>query len=448
METPHKHMKGLTMTRKNYGIMGYTRNHKNPSPQNSVRYLADLFDIKENTKIEKILESEFNIKDVYEKRDTAETVKSVFLEKQLEKHNRKRLCPDLDLTPYTDNTIRGIIKNYFQERDRVQKNRENSTDKTADEQMKANNEYWGFHNKNSEVKERYRKVLKSQTKQQKTPTAPQNGQGSALTQADINKMVAELKQSKLPDDYEYLGKYVQDEYVQEQVKDIEKHAQRGNTVVPMQGCGRDRVMAKLKQDKQGKYESVGLHKALTKILDDILGQTEIRSVERGYNRPSRFSHFAKGCFLPVYKSNKPRKRPAFFIDSSGSMGQTRGKFSCITSAIGAFLRIHHRQISELRPKYYAFASSFEVREIDIKNQLPYANGGTSTRFLCNVKNNEKSIIITDAEFDNCELAELRLWATNHRTADIHWITNQEYGAKRLRAALTGFGNQKVHYAEF
>lgn len=445
METPHKHMKGLTMTRKNYGIMGYTKNHKKPSPQNCVRYLADLFDIKDNTKIEQILEKEFNIKDVYERGITAETVKAVFLEKQLEKHNRARLCPEVNLTPYTDNTIRGIIKSYYQELDRIRKNRENQENKTADERIKANNEYWGFHHKNNEARDKYNKVLKQDKKQQQK-SSTNNNQQPALTQADLNKMVAESKQS-LPDDMQFLKSYLDDDYTKYSVQDIESHAQCDN-VLPMQGQGRHETMARLKTDKQGKYESVGLHKALTKILDDILGQTEIRSVERGYSRPSRFSHFVKGCFLPVYKSNKPRKKPAFFIDSSGSMGIRRGHFNCITSAIGAFLRVHHRRISELRPKYYAFAGGFQVQEIDIKNQLPIACGGTSTRFLCNVKNNEKSIIITDAEFENYELAELRLWATNHRTADIHWITNNKTHAERLKGALTGFGNQKVHYAEF
>ena len=438
-------MKGLTMTRKNYGIMGYTKNHKNPSTNSSVKYLADLFDIKDNTKIEQILEKEFNIKDNYEKEMVAETVKSVFLEKQLEKHNRARLCPEVNLTPYTDSTIRGIIKTYFQERDRVSENRKNYENKTADEQIKANNEYWGFHNKNQEAREKYNKVLK-QNKKQQQKSSTNNNQQPALTQADLNKMVAESKQS-LPDDMQFLESCLDDDYIQQAVQDIESHAGR-ETVFPMQGQGRNEIMARLKTDKQGKYESVGLHKALTKILDDILGQTEIRSVERGYNRPSRFSHFVKGCFLPVYKSNKPRKRPAFFIDSSGSMSIRRGHFGCITSAIGAFLRVHHRRISELRPKYYSFTGGFDVKEIDIKNQLPVACGGTSTRFLCNVNDKEKSIIITDAEFENYELAELRLWATNHRTADIHWITNNKIHAERLRGALTGFGNQKVHYAEF
>lgn len=445
METPHKHMKGLTMTRKNYGIMGYTKNHKKPSASSSIKYLADIFDIKDNTKIEQILEKEFNIRDMYEKRDVAETVRTIFLEKQLEKHNRARLCPEVDLTPYTDNTIRGIIKSYFQERDRVQKNRNNLENKTADEQLKANNEYWEFNNRNNEAREKYEKILKQQQRQQQQ-SSDNNNQQPVLTQADINKMVAESKQS-LPDDMQFLESYLDENWVKMEVKDIESQA-RYNNILPMKGQGRHETMAKLKTDKQGKYESVGLHKALTKILDDILGQTEIRSVERGYNRPSRFSHFVKGCFLPVYKSNKPRKRPAFFIDSSGSMGKTRGHFNCITSAIGAFLRVHHRRISELRPKYYAFASDFAVRDIDIKNQLPYAHGGTSTRFLCNVNNKEKSIIITDAEFENYELAELRLWSTNHRTAEIHWVINNKGHAERLRGALTGFGNQKVHYAEF
>ena len=207
------------------------------------------------------------------------------------------------------------------------------------------------------------------------------------------------------------------------------------------GVSTEKTMAKLERGTVGEYKNIPLAKKLQEILDKIIGQSEIRAQERGFNRPSRFSHFVKNCFLPVYRCNKPRKRPAFYVDASGSMG---GR----TIAIGAFLRVNHRRISELRPKYYAFTSTDYALEFDVKKELPCACGGTSVGFIANIKEKENNVVITDAEFTYSDLALIRMWAIDHPKAQVNWIINNDSGLDGLKTALIGLNNHVVHYINF
>ena len=459
------------MTSKNYGIMKYTKQHKKPKPAHSVQYLADMFELKDLSRVTKIYDDELK-KVNYTTGDgqhdeNKELIRAVFLEKQLKKHSRDRYSKTACDSDYTGDTIREITRDFLKQKAKAQKTLEDLRKKMQENETPELQAQW--HNclsqeyrescRISNMVHDYRKMFTCMQKQEQQQSAPQQptqqNQAQAPQPVDIRTLrkqaERDLSTAKDKNLAESISSAMDDSMVQGRIQDMNVNEMTGRAyrnASSFFGAGTDELLATLKQDQSGEYKNVPLHKTLQKILDDILGQAEIRALERGFNRPSRFSHFVKGCFLPVYRSNKPRKRPAFYIDASGSMSDRRGAFNCVSSAIGVFLRTQHRRISELRPTYFAFTGADTAVKFDIMKRVPTASGGTSVRFLSNVKENENTIIITDAEFDSYDLATVRLWAQSHAKAQVNWIINDKSGANRLKTALLGLKNQKVHYTMF
>ena len=437
------------MAKKNYGIYNYSKNRAHPTAEDSAKYLAEIFDVKDTTKIKKILR-EYGYNDEFGSIEySAGYVRTIFLEKQLIKHGRKRLAPKVDLSLFEGTTLRSIAKSFVEMSNNLQKGLSESDDVKRNQAQKTfENTVYPL----ASAATSFRRSLNAPLINKK-PAAQKKGAQKKITQEELNK-IANVSKAQLPDTKfgKEIAREMSEGYVQRSVEEIENEHKKGRKTCQMNNGGAseaaEEAAEKMRTDITGKYKSVGLSRTLSKVLDNIIGQAEKRSLERGFNRPSRFGHFVKNCFLPVYRCNKPHKRPAFYIDSSGSMQSRRGDFNCVTSAIAAFLRTNHRKISELRPKYFAFDSKPWVYEFNVLKQLPVACGGTSLEFIANIDDKEKSIIITDAEFCYSELAQLRLWAANHKSADIHWVTNDEHNAEGLRTALMGFPNQKVYYAEF
>lgn len=207
-------------------------------------------------------------------------------------------------------------------------------------------------------------------------------------------------------------------------------------------------------DFEGRVQDAGLNKKLKKIIESILGDVEIRSTERTFSRPSRCAHFIKNAFLPVYKKNKPRKKPLFFIDSSGSMYLSEHQrekqgipFNSKTAMIAAFLRDNNRKISELHPKYFHF-NSCPAEEFNIKDLLPTANGGNNMLFLKAMQDKCANIVFTDGGFDTSDYGVLKRWVEKHPNMDVHWICNDRDMISVLKEACGKYKTHQVHYCAF
>lgn len=437
------------MTSKNYGIMKYTKNHEKPNPSASVKYLAELFELNDTSRIRKYYDEELKNCDYYKElnentiQTDLELIRSIFLEKQLKKHYRNPFDKKVDLSDYQSDTLKGITKEYLQQKDKYSKESDklykdwqNSSKKDSE---KKRDKYIKHYESN---REKVNQIWQSATnmtnilKEELSTNAPK-----------IKKPNSELKQYYA----KQINAHANSESNKAVVNEMNYRERIGRTEQDLQGhmsVSAGGCESKLKKDITGEYVNIPLNRTLKKILDTILGQAEIRAQERGFNRPSRFSHFVKNCFLPVYRCNKPRKVPAFYIDASGSMRYERGEFGCITSAIGTFLRAQHRRISELRPKYYAFNGTPNALRFDIKKEIPIAEGGTSIGFVANLKSTENNVVITDACFEYYELGQLRLWAMGHQNTQVSWIVNRQETAEKLKLALSGAKNQKVYYTDF
>lgn len=440
------------MKQKNYGVMKYSTR---PTSKHYAKYLSDIFNLNTTDRVQRAFAevdpsrhlSEIDIK----------AVRGIFIEQQLNAHGRQRLCPEYDLSLFQGcDTLKAICERYIDIQDRLHKNareayKEYQNDSNNDEKWgkytQANTQRNDFENQNYDMATKYRDVKSQQPRkqQQANQDSPKPRKQETQAQRDMRK---EAHDKWLQENGQDLSQYVRDsvdsDFVKSQVDKIDEHEQRANG---MQACHAT-LPPQYETNEQGAYECNELSSTLSRILEDIVGQSEVRSMERGYNRPARASHFIKGAFLPSYKANKPRKRPAFFIDASGSMEDRRGKFNCVSSAIGGFLWTQHRKISELRPRYFAFTSGYEVEEFDIKQVLPRAWGGTDIRFLSAIRDNEKSIVITDACFSGRDLAMLRIWAERHPHAEVHWIVNYKESFEDLKKMLKGLKNQKVYYTMF
>lgn len=461
--------------KKNYGIMQYTKSHNKPAPTASVKYLAKMFDLETVDRIVPIanrVRKELNVashESIWD--EDHELIRAIFLEKQLLLHGRKRIKDDFDLDDYSDNTLASIARDYYTK----VKARNQAVNKAWDNYNKNNTsenhkEYCRAStardkqkfNENA-MRNEYRHSLKTSVKPN-TQTNPQSHpalekQKKQKTHEEIKQEVTQAKKKAAKT---LRAKSEHEQCIVDWLKNSTSSAgfqyenmlarqDSGKTEIEFgqskyKGASTEMIMGKY-VTRTGEYKNIPLQNTLKKILDDILGTAEVRSVERGFNRPSRFSHFIKGCFLPVYRCNKPRKRPAFYIDASGSMEETRGGFRCVTSAIGAFLYSQHRRISELRPKYYAFRAGLPER-LDLSKELPKACGGTTVNFLSCLKPQENSIVITDAEFSPGDLMTVRMWAINNPNAQVHWIVNQESTSEYLKTVLSGMNKHKIHYTKF
>lgn len=446
---PLEIQRSKTMATKNYGIMKYTKNHKKPNPSASIKYLADIFELNDTSRIVKYYDEELKNCNHYKTSNEStiqadlNIIRSIFLEKQLKKHFRNPFDKNVDLSEYKSDTLKGITKEYLQqqekhykESDKLYKDWQNSSEKDKEKKKDKYVEHYKSYQKKDNPIRNSADNIKNILKEENTTHAPK-----------IKKPNSELKQ--------YYAKQINEQANSESNKNIvndmnirEKHGQTETDLPNFMGVGASDCELKLAKDITGEYVNIPLNRTLKKILDTILGQAEIRAQERGFNRPSRFSHFVKNCFLPVYRCNKPRKVPAFYIDASGSMSKVRGEFRCITSAIGTFLRAQHRRISELRPKYYAFNHLTCALRFDIKKEIPIAEGGTSIGFVANLKSTENNVVITDACFEYYELGQLRLWAMCHQNTQVSWIVNRQDTAEKLKLALSGAKNQKVYYTDF
>lgn len=207
-------------------------------------------------------------------------------------------------------------------------------------------------------------------------------------------------------------------------------------------------------DFEGRVKDPGLNKELKKIIESILGDVEIRSTERTFSRPSRCAHFIKNAFLPVYKKNKPRKQPLFFIDSSGSMylGESKKEkagipFKSKTAMIAAFLRDNNRKISELHPRYFHF-NACPAEEFDIKGLLPTARGGNNMLFLKTMDDKCTNIVFTDGGFDDQDYNLLKRWVEKHPNMNVHWVCNDTYMIDELKRACGKYKSHQVHYCAF
>lgn len=398
---------------KNYGLLKYTRNHKKPNPAICAKYIEEIFRLtpeRITNTLSKIAQRDGRshvINTQNRAEELARIVKSVFVEKQLLAHDRPRIAGEIDLTDFDTNTLSGICAKILEKYDSEElKNASGKGDKYEEYVAEKN-----MSRKNKDLQELTRNFNKQ-----------------------VNK-ISERQQKR------------QDHIKQTAVSDYEEIKKNSNTVrkndCPSISAGK----AEEYKNTMGDYDNLPLSRTLKKVLDTIIGNTEIRSVERGFNRPSRFSHFVKGCFLPCYKSNKPRKRPAFYIDASGSMESSRGNFTCITSAVAAFLRTQHRRISELRPKYFAFTTHLPY-VLNLKHSLPIAHGGTDCGFLANVDPKDNTVVITDAFFNHCDIETIKLWSNDNPTGEIHWVVNNEITANTLKTELSKYKNQHIHYTEF
>ena len=325
---------------------------------------------------------------------------------------------------------------HYKESDKLYKDWQKSSKKDSEKKREEYIKHYESHNKEENPIRQSAYNIKNILKEELSTNAPK------IKKPDSELKQYYAKQINAHANSESNKAIVNEMNYRERIGQTEQNLQ-GYMSVSAGGCE-----SKLKKDITGEYVNIPLNRTLKKILDTILGQAEIRAQERGFNRPSRFSHFVKNCFLPVYRCNKPRKVPAFYIDASGSMRYERGEFRCITSAIGTFLRAQHRRISELRPKYYAFNGGENALRFDIKKEIPVAEGGTSIGFVANLKSTENNVVITDACFEYYELGQLRLWAMGHQNTQVSWIVNRQETAEKLKLALSGAKNQKVYYTDF
>lgn len=437
------------MTSKNYGIMKYTKNHEKPNPSASVKYLAELFELNDTSRIRKYYDEELKNCDYYKGlnehtiQTDLELIRSIFLEKQLKKHYRNPFDKNVDLSDYKSDTLKGITKEYLQQKDKYSK----ESDKLYKD--------WQKSSKKDSEKKREKYIKHYETHHEKENQIWQSATNMTnILKEELSTNAPKIKKpdSELKQYYaKQINAHANSESNKAIVNEMNYRERIGQTEQNLQGymsVSAGGCESKLKKDITGEYVNIPLNRTLKKILDTILGQAEIRAQERGFSRPSRFSHFVKNCFLPVYRCNKPRKVPAFYIDASGSMRHERGGFKCITSAIGTFLRAQHRRISELRPKYYAFNGTPNALRFDIKKEIPIADGGTSIGFVANLKSTENNVVITDACFEYYELGQLRLWAMGHQNTQVSWIVNRQETAEKLKLALSGAKNQKVYYTDF
>lgn len=440
--------------KKNYGIMKYTRAHKKPSAKASAQYLADMFDLYDTARIESIYDAEIKNCKAYvpfaaDKVLDLDAIRGIFLEKQLKKHGRDRLTAETIIDDYKSDDIVGITQEYLAQKDKLRKDvlekyqKYNAAPDNGSAQHKAyakacrTEAKHGQHCKNVLIA--YDKIF-NPTTPKKVPKAPM------APKKIVEKIRHVAKQAKLDDVNtslaSYINRNINNDWTQRTYATMKNQELRNDTSADIgHGVSTEKTMANLERGIVGEYKNIPLAKKLQEILDKIIGQSEIRAQERGFNRPSRFSHFVKDCFLPVYRCNKPRKRPAFYVDASGSMGSR-------TVAIGAFLRANHRRISELRPKYYAFTGADYALEFDIKKELPCAGGGTSVSFIANIKEKENNVVITDAEFTYQDLALIRMWAIDHPKAQVNWIGNSKDCLNALKTALVGLNNHVIHYINF
>lgn len=437
------------MTSKNYGIMKYTKNHEKPNPSASVKYLAELFELNDTSRIRKYYDEELKNCDYYNgvNENTIQTdlelIRSIFLEKQLKKHYRNPFDKKVDLSDYKSDTLKGITKEYLQQKEKYSKESDKLYKDWQKSSKKDSEKKRGKYIKHYEShREKENQIWQSATNMTNILKEELSTNAPKIKKPDTELKQYYAKQINASANNESNKAVVNEMNYRERIGQTEQNLQ-GYMSVSAGGCE-----SKLKKDITGEYVNIPLNRTLKKILDTILGQAEIRAQERGFNRPSRFSHFVKNCFLPVYRCNKPRKVPAFYIDASGSMIYERGEFRCITSAIGTFLRAQHRRISELRPKYYAFNGAPNALRFDIKKEIPIAEGGTSIGFVANLKSTENNVVITDACFEYYELGQLRLWAMGHQNTQVSWIVNRQETAEKLKLALSGAKNQKVYYTDF
>lgn len=437
--------------------MKYTRQHKNPNTKNSVRYLAEMFDLCDTDRVVDIIKNnEINCKGINTD-NLAKIVRAIFLEKQLSKHNRQRINEKYSLDGINGNTIEQIAHDFVKRVDDMYNAKQNAT---PEQQQQASNAFYSFMNQSDDLADEYKKALKDKNKQSDIkgsykykgrPLTPATPKPRNVNPKELTKELAEVAKKVFQDtSCQYIADVMGQSFIKDMYCDMVKSEINGSTVEGYHGlhAGTDETIARLNKDAQGTYHHKELSRRLSAILDEIIGQSEIRAQERGFNRPSRFSHFVKDCFLPVYRCNKPRKRPAFYIDASGSMDDSRGAFPCVTSAIAGFLRTQDRRISELRPKYFAFTGAPYAMSFDIKKMLPMAHGGTSLKFLSALDVRDNNVIITDAQFSATDLAMLRFWAQDHPKTHVNWICNNVHTKSQLENVLRGIGTHKVHYTWF
>lgn len=446
---------------KNYGIFDYKK--KNPVMQDYRAYIADMFNLRTTDRAQKILDkitankkvdwlnggvaTQYCVEGDIPKQIISKA-NSIFIDKQMQKHNRETLLPTQELDKY-GTTLSDIVQTIFSEYESKLSdnfNRARDLSKKLSQAIKQDNG-----NKSPQTQTMREELNKLYNDLYNTSCNFRDGARPAIydnrgiqetfdNQQFVKKTKIRISDTQLENTE--LIQYDNVEHKSQEVKDYNEDYDYNKTEPVL------KVKDNNKTDKQGKHKDIELNKTLKKILDSILGDMEMRSTERGYSRPHRASHFIKNCFLPVYKSNKHRKRPAFFIDASGSMMQRRGDFNCITSAIAGFLRNNHRIISELHPRYYQFTGREYAYSFDIIRQTPFAHGGTSIRFVKNIDPKDLSVVITDGNFEHYEFAMLRKWALYNKNAVVHWVVNQKTTYRDLQNCLKGCKNQTVHYTGF
>lgn len=395
---------------KNYGVFKYS---KRPTAKHYRAFITEMFGIESTEQIEKVIKKHApNVPaEMAESADFLHAVKAIFIEKQLEKHHRATTIPGLDKYPATISGIAQVIAPMYDNKDFYNKMNELQNQKWN---AKDDKELSKIHAKMDELRQKQRE------KQFELHNIEQVSRETDRT--IIKQRQAERK-----------AQPEQGEPQQQQQHARKKHAYTGahNTTVGAQGV----------------YELPNLSKKLKKILDEILGDIEIRATERTFNRPSRCAHFIQNAFLPAYKGNKPRLQPCFYIDSSGSMDSSRPPYKSITECVAAFLGMNHRRISELHPRYYHFNCDSFGYEFNPKEQLPVASGGTTMGFLKSIDRRKLNVVITDGGFGYDDFNKLEKFCQAYPNCKIVWICNVSWACEQIESRIKG-SKQKVVYTDF
>ena len=279
--------------KKNYGIMKYTRAHKNPSAKASAQYLADMFDLYDTARIESIYNIE--IKDCkeyapmeHEKALDLGAIRGIFLEKQLKKHGRDRLTAETIIDDYKSDDIVGITQEYLARKDKLRKdtretyqkyaelpNNDTNTSALAEAYTKACRTETNHNQQCKNVLLEYEKIFNPTTpkKVPKAPKAPENM---------VKKIRHVAKQAKLDDVNTslagYINRNINDDWTQRVYATMKNQELRNDTSVDLgNGVSTEKTMANLERGIVGEYKNIPLAKKLQEILDKIIGQSEIRA---------------------------------------------------------------------------------------------------------------------------------------------------------------------------
>ena len=397
---------------KNYGVFKYS---KRPTVKHYRAFITEMFGIEDIDQIRKIIEKhapDVPAQILYST-EFLHAVKAVFIEKQLEKHHRETTISGLEKYPATISGIAQIMAQKYDNTDYM--------NKLQDLYSKQSNTTTGSPES---------KKLQDEIGELRRQQLEKNNELSDIEKISMetDKVIAKKKRDEQK----------AQSATQQQVAPQQQQGQKKNSYT---GAHNKTVGA------QGIYELPDLSKRLKNILDEILGDIEIRATERTFNRPSRCAHFIKNAFLPAYKGNKPRLQPCFYIDSSGSMDNRRQPYESITECVAAFLGMNHRRISELHPRYYHFNCDSFGYEFNPKEQLPIADGGTTMRFLKSIDRRKLNVVITDGGFGWSDFNNLGEFCQANPNCKIVWICNDLWACDQIKKKIVG-SKQKVVYTDF